>query len=176
MPQKDTKLLQDLVQKYAKLFMKMACNSGIAYDDAEDIVMEAIWAFYDSEHYEKLDETSAKYMVARIVKNKCIDYYRKNKNDTEMVIDDGEEAMLRVGANSSMEPEQQVIEKENGRRIRDAIENMKPILRDTATMYFLEDRTFSEISKALGVSEAVCRKRIQRAREHLREELKDLRK
>lgn len=91
-------------------------------------------------------------------------------------MEDGEEAMLRLGANSALEPEQQVIEKEKGRRIREAIENMKPILRDTATMYFLEDLTFSEISKILGVSEAVCRKRIQRAREYLREELKDLKK
>ena len=176
MPQKDTKLLQDLVQKYAKLFMKMANNAGIPYDEAEDVVMESLWAFYNSEHYEKLDENSAKFMVMRIVKNRSIDYYRKNKKNVEMIAEDGEEAMMRLGADSTLEPEQQVIAKEKGRRIREAIENMKPILRDTATMYFLEDRTFPEISKALGVSEAVCRKRIQRAREHLREELKDLKK
>lgn len=176
MPQKDTKLLQDLVRKYAKLFMKMASNAGIPYDDAEDIVMESLWAFYKSDYYEKLDEDSAKFMVMRIVKNRSIDYYRKNKKNVELIVEDGEEAMLRLGANSALEPEQQVIEKEKGRRIREAIENMKPILRDTATMYFLEDLTFSEISKILGVSEAVCRKRIQRAREYLREELKDLKK
>ena len=109
MPQKDTKLLQDLVQKYAKLFMKMANNAGIPYDDAEDVVMESLWAFYNSEHYEKLDENSAKFMVMRIVKNKSIDYYRKNKKNAEMIAEDGEEAMMHLGADYTLEPEQQVI-------------------------------------------------------------------
>lgn len=174
MPHKDTNMLQNLVEKYAKLYMQLACRNGVPYDDAEDVVMESFWAFYDSEHYGKLDEQETKYMIARIVKNKCIDYYRKNKNDTEMVVEDSEETLLRVGVHSAKEPENQMIEKENYRRIRSAIENMKPIFRDTAIMYFLQERTFSEISKELGVSEPVCRKRIQRAREHLRNELRDL--
>lgn len=174
MPHKDTKMLQELVDKYAKLYMQMACNKGVPYDDAEDIVLDSMWSFYNSEYYGNLDENETKYMIARIVKNKCIDYYRKNKHNTEMVIDDGEETLLRLGSSSSKEPENQLIEKENYRRIRSTMENMKPVLRDTAIMYFLEDRSFSEISKALDVSESVCRKRIQRAREYLREELRDL--
>lgn len=174
MPHKDTTMLQDLVDKYAKLYMQMACKNGVPYDDAEDVVMESMWSFYNSEYYGNLDEVQSKYMIARIVKNKCIDHYRKNKNNTEMVIEDGEETLLRVGSGSSNEPENHVIEKENYRRIRSTMENMKPVLRDTAIMYFLEERSFSEISKALDVKEDVCRKRIQRAREYLREELRDL--
>lgn len=174
MPHKDEKMLQDLVEKYAKLYMHLACKNGVPFADAEDVVMESLWSFYNSEYYGTLDEVQTKYMLARIVKNKCIDYYRKNKNDQEMTVDDGEETLLRIGVRSGKEPETQMIEKENYRRIRNTIENMKPVFRDTAIMYFLQDCTFSEISRALGVSEAVCRKRIQRAREYLRNELEDL--
>lgn len=34
-------LLQELIEKYAKMYMKMAYNKGIPYDDVEDVVMEA---------------------------------------------------------------------------------------------------------------------------------------
>jgi len=51
---------------------------------------------------------------------------------------------------------------------------MKPIWRDAATMYFLEGLTYSEISKALEVSETVCRKRVSRARDYLRKELSEV--
>ncbi len=39
-------LLRELIDKYAKLYMKLACNSGVSSENAEDIVMEAFWSFY----------------------------------------------------------------------------------------------------------------------------------
>lgn len=176
MPQNTNELLQDLVYKYAKLYMKLANNYGVPYDDAEDIAMEAIWSFYKSEHFGKLDEKENRIMMARIVKNKCIDYYRKNKNDDNMRLDDCEEEMGTLRASSSWEPENKAIENENCRYIRETIEGLKDVWRDTAKMYFLENRTFAEISKALGISEDVCRSRISRARKYLREKLKDIEK
>ena len=68
MPQKDDKLLQDLLDKYTKLYLKLAISNGAPYDDAEDIVMEAIWSFYDSEHYGKLSESGHRGNTTR--KNK----------------------------------------------------------------------------------------------------------
>ncbi|MCI7795316.1 MAG: sigma-70 family RNA polymerase sigma factor [Lachnospiraceae bacterium] len=174
MPQNTNELLQDLVHKYAKLYMKLAVKHGVPYDDAEDIAMEAIWSFYKSEHFGKLDETETRIMMARIVKNKCIDYYRKNKEEDDLRLGDCEEELGSVKANSSCEPENKAIENENYRYIRETIENLKDVWRDTAKMYFLESRTFSEISEALGISEDVCRSRISRARKYLREKLRDM--
>lgn len=173
MPQKDDKLLQDLVGRYAKLFMKLACNSGVPYDDAEDIAMEAIWSFYQSEYYGTLDERETKMMMARIVKNKSIDFYRKRRRENEETVDKEIEDFYDLSAPGHLEPEKQVIADYNYRRIREVVENLKPTWRDTAIMYFLEGRTHAEISKALGVSEEVCRARVSRARKFLEEELKE---
>lgn len=175
MPQKDDKLLQDLLDKYTKLFLKLAISNGAPYDDAEDIVMEAIWSFYDSEHYGKLSESGNRLMMARIIKNKCIDRYRKHKTEEELTIRDDIGDVIGIKASRKYDPEKQVIAEDNYRRIRNVVENLKPTWRDVAVMYFLEERTYPEISKALGVSEEVCRARVSRARKFLEEELKEFR-
>ncbi len=175
MPQKDDKLLQDLIEKYAKIYMKLACNSGAPVSDAEDIVMEAFWSFYRSDYYGNLSERETRLMMARIIKNKCIDRYRKHKTENELTIREDISNIARIQAPRTYEPERQVIAEDNYRRIRAAIENLKPTWRDAAIMFFLEERSHAEISKALGVSEEVCRARVSRARRFLEEELKEFR-
>ena len=173
MPQKDDKLLQDLIEKYAKVYMKMACNNGAPESDAEDIVMDAFWSFYQSEHYGKLSEGENKLMMARIVKNKCIDRYRRHKTEEVLTVWEDIDEMQDIRAPRTCEPELHVITEENCRRIRDAVENLKPIWKEAAVMYFLEERTYAEISEALGISEIVCRARVSRARRFLEKELKE---
>ena len=41
MRREDEELLQMLIEKYAKLYMKIAFDNGVPYADAEDVVMEA---------------------------------------------------------------------------------------------------------------------------------------
>lgn len=171
MRQKDTTLLQDLIRKYARMYMKMAYEYGVRYDDTEDVVMESFMAYYQSDNYEKLDEGNAKNVLARIVFNKSIDYHRKNRRSLELMVENGEEMMYAATAHPSTEPERNLILQENNRRTRQIFESMKPVWRDAATMYFLEGMTYAEISKALEVSETVCRKRVSRARDYLRKEL-----
>lgn len=173
MPQKDDKLLHDLIENYAKLFAKYAKWHGVPIDDAEDIAMEAIWAYYDSDQYDGKDEIEMKKIMATIVKRKSIDYYRReNKGEvTEVDIDD-EEIQL-VGPNQ-YEPENIAVANEGYYRIIRVIEGLKDIWREPVKMHFVEQRTYAEISRALGISEDVCRSRISRARKVLEEELKDM--
>ena len=80
MPQDKDELLQVLITKYAQMYMKLAYAIGVPYDDVEDIVMEAFWSFYRADYGGKLEsEKAIKVMLARIVENKCIDYFRKEK-------------------------------------------------------------------------------------------------
>ena len=60
MPQNNTELLQDLINKYARMYMKFAYEQGAPYDDLEDIVMDAFWCFYKSEYFGTLDEKETK--------------------------------------------------------------------------------------------------------------------
>lgn len=174
MPQDKDELLQELMEKYAKMYMKLAYNRGVPYDDVEDIVMAAFWSFYKSDHFGKLSEEENKIMMARIVINKCTDYYRKNSRAELVGIDDCMTEIDRISSYRRNRMDDKLIGDENYRRICDTIDNLKEIWRDPVRMYYIEERSTAEICEALEISEATCRKRISRAKEYLREKLKDL--
>lgn len=67
-----------------------------------------------------------------------------------------------------------VVSNENCQYIRDTIDGLKDIWREPVRMYFIEERSIPEISRALGITEEVCRSRISRARKCLKEKLKGL--
>lgn len=174
MPQDKNELLQELIEKYAKMYMKLAYNRGVPYDDVEDVVMAAFWSFYKSDHFGKLSEEANKIMMARIVINKCTDYYRKNGRVELVGIEDCTTEIDKISGRLRNGMDDKLIEDENYRRICDTIDNLKEIWRDPVRMYFIEERSTAEICEALEISEATCRKRISRAKEHLKEKLRDL--
>ena len=91
----------------------------------------------------------------------------------EVDIDD-EEVYIQLRSSEHYEPERAAIANEGYQRIIDTIENLKPVWRDVVKMHFLEERSYTEISEALGITEDVCRSRISRARKYLEAELKDM--
>ena len=118
MPQNNTELLQDLINKYARMYMKFAYEQGAPYDDLEDIVMDAFWCFYKSEYFGTLDEKETKIMMAKIVKNKCIDLYRKNSHIETAGYEDCAEEMDKISLRSGCTSEAAVEQSERSSRIR----------------------------------------------------------
>ena len=113
--------------------------------------------------------------MATIVKNKCIDHFRREKKDDVTQIDvDDEENTTQLVAPAQYEPEQRIVANDGYWRIIQVIEGLMDVWREPVKMYFVEQRTYAEISEALGISEDVCRSRISRARKFLEEELKDM--
>jgi len=174
MPQDKGELLQELMDKYARMYMKLAHNRGVPYDDVEDIVMDAFYSFYKSERFGTLSDAENKLMMAEIVRNKCTDYYRKNSRAEFVGIDECEPDLDRISNSYGNPLDEQLISSENCKHIRSTIEGLKEIWREPVKMYFLEGYSISEICKALELSDDVCRSRLSRARRYLKEELKEL--
>lgn len=174
MPQDNEDLLRELIDRYAKMYMKLAYDNGVPYDDVEDIVFEAFWSFYDSEYYGELDESGTKAMIACIVKRRCIDYYRKNSHYDSVSLDEGGNELEFLRKTHHKDPLEEMIENEEYREINQYIEDLKDIWKDVVIMYFVEGRSETEISELLGITGAVCRSRISRARKFLQEKLKHL--
>lgn len=172
MPQDKEALLRKLIEAYSRMYMKMAYDMGVPYDDAEDIVLDAYWSFYRSKYFGCLDERGTKAMLARIVTNKCIDLFRKNQRENKKEEKEELEELDLIRKAAGMDPLQDVIAGEQYQDVIRCMEAMKKIWRDVAVMYFIEGLSVNEICRRLEISESVCRSRISRARRYLKEALK----
>lgn len=174
MPQNKTELLQDLIDKYAKMYMKYAYEQGAPYDEVEDIVMDAFWCFYKSKYFGELNEKGTKCMMAKIVKHKCIDLNRKNSRFETMEYEDCENELDKISQSTEGVLEAAMERAETCRRVREAVDGLKDIWREPIKMYYLEGRTADEICEALEISYDTLRSRLSRARHYLEEMLQDL--
>lgn len=174
MPQNENELLQDLIDKYARMYMKFAYEQGAPYDEAEGIVMDAFWCFYRSKHFGKLDERGTRLMLATIVKRKCIDNYRKNQCMETVEYEECEGELDKISQSAENILEAAMEKAETCRRVREEVEGLKDIWREPIKMYYLENRPAEEICQALGISYDTLRSRLSRARHCLEERLQDL--
>ena len=126
MPQDKDELLQVLITKYAQMYMKLAYAIGVPYDDVEDIVMEAFWSFYRADYGGKLEsEKAIKVMLARIVENKCIDYFRKEKRSIKPNEDEDVSELEYVADLSTYDPLQSVISRESCGQIFEVLDGLR---------------------------------------------------
>lgn len=173
MPQDKDELLQVLITKYAQMYMKLAYAIGVPYDDVEDIVMEAFWSFYRADYGGKLEsEKAIKVMLARIVENKCIDYFRKEKRSIKPNEDEDVSELEYVADLSTYDPLQSVISRESCGQIFEVLDGLRESWKDVTVVYFIQGFTTEEICERLEITNDMCRSRISRARKYLRENLK----
>ena len=165
-----------LINKYSRMYMKLARANGVPYDDAEDVVMDSFWCLYDSRYFEDLDEEHIKIVMACMVKNKAIDYYRKNGKRLERTSEIDLEEVKNVLRAKEGNPLDIIVSRERYEYICACIEEMRAALREPAIMYFIEEQTYNEIGERLGISGTACRSRIARARRSLNERLSNYKK
>ena len=172
MPQDKDELLQALITEYAQMYMKLAVSIGVPYDDVEDIVMEAFWSFYRADYIGKLEnEKAIKAMLARIVENKCIDYFRREKRSIGPNEDEDVSELDYIADHTKYDPLQAVISRESCGQIYEVLDGLKKPWKDVTVMYFIQGFTTEEICERLEITNDMCRSRISRARKYLREEL-----
>ena len=155
------------------MYMKLAYAIGVPYDDVEDIVMEVFWSFYRADYGGKLEsEKAIKVMLARIVENKCIDYFRKEKRSIKPNEDEDVSELEYVADLSTYDPLQSVISRESCGQIFEVLDGLRESWKDVTVMYFIQGFTTEEICERLEITNDMCRSRISRARKYLRENLK----
>ncbi len=161
--------------RYMPLIRVIARGYRISSVDIDDIVQDVFVAFYRKYPLD-LPEDDNRKLLAEIAKNRCIDYLRRMKTHPEMSWDP---VVLQEG----MRPDDYyhkdglavVIEKQEHAEIAAAMKNMKEEWAEVLCLKIIEGRSFADISEILGISNAACRKRLQRGREYLREYIRQLR-
>lgn len=136
--------------------------------DREDVYQETVVAILEHFRKEKSVEHPKAWM-ARIAKNKCVDFHRRNKRDTNRNIDFASiisHAAFGGGVSVADDQHQTVVVKE----IHTVISQMKSIHRDAGELH-IQGYTTCEISEQLEIPEGTVKSRIRKFRQMIQEYL-----
>lgn len=144
---------------------------------AEDAVQDGILNAYKNLHKIKNVDTLPAW-INRIVINKAIDHYRKNKRSLQLDADFDEilsysrHGLLQEPMWSEIpNPEQDILKKENLSLLRTEIENLEDTYRIPLLLKDYEDLSIKDIAQSLNISESNAKVRIHRARSKLKSNL-----
>ena len=143
--------------------------TGQENEDVEQEVCIKIWK--NSDKYE--ERGSIKSWINTIAKNTSKDYlksaYMKHEKDST-----SDELILTNIKDKKITPEEGILITERQKRIIDAIESLKPKLKETIMLCEIEGFTYEEASKKLNCPIGTVKSRIFNAKKELALVLEDL--
>lgn len=128
--------------------------------DAGEIISESIYRAYKNLSTLK-NENSFKPWMLRIVRNTAVELIRKSSKIIP------EEKKFEIPENS---PENDIITKLT---LFEAVNSLKPTYRTVVTLFYYENLSVSKIAQITSTNTAAVKKQLSRAREILREILKE---
>ena len=117
-------------------------------------------------------ECALESWVYRIAANCCMDWLRKKKRDRSVSMEPLKEQGFDP-ADPSPGTEEQAVQKDERRRLREAIRQLPDDQREALILTQLEKVPYEEAAQALGVSEGTVKSRVNRAKARLKEILSE---
>jgi len=153
---------------FEKVYSRMLKMTGLP-GDAEDLTMEAF-----NKAFSKLDQYTPDFAFStwlyRIAKNNCIDYLRRNKKDSDNMVNQMEAGVGITAhelANQLPSPEQLMITRQETTLLREIVESLHPKYKDIIKLHYFKELSCEEIAKQLDLPEGTVKVRLFRARELL---------
>ena len=158
-----TFLLKRLLPKLAAISRKLSPDRNLA-DDALQEALATVWR--KAEQFN--GESKVVTWLYVIIRNACIDVYRKEEVRTRQNISD--ESLLELGDESNFADASltQMV-------IRNAVFELPDDLRDPVCLVFLSEYSVEEASGLLGIPAGTVKSRCSRGKALLAEKLSDLR-
>lgn len=167
--QGDINAFEQLILRNEKNVYNIAYRMMHDVEDAKDIAQEVFLKAYKNLNY--FDGRSVfSTWIYRITVNTCIDELRKRKEKYTVSIDDeGQQTKLPQASPEEM-PEERLVQKEAGREILVAMEQLSEEHRTILTLRDLRGFSYEEISDIIEVSMGTVKSRLARARKQLKQE------
>ena len=147
------------------LLMQVVMHSVYNQEIAEDLVQEAFERFYVKNiSFPTMDE--AKYWLLRVSKNLALNHIRRNKREIQLV---EKVKKLPVETVNFFDSSKAVIEEEERRNVREAVNSLPENLRSVIQLKEYSGLDYKAIGKVLGISETNVKVRVHRARKKLEE-------
>ncbi len=178
--QGDQAAFEELVRQYDQPVLRLALHLTGSEQEAQDIYQEAFLKVYRNLGSFRF-ECSFYTWIYRIVSNLCMDYLRRKQvrkeDSSRRVGEQGEEFDLldqipdeRAGAS----PEQDLMQREMGKRIALALTKLSPRERMVFEMKHYQGLKLRTIGEALNTTEETAKNTLFRATQKLRKALADL--
>lgn len=156
-----------LVSRYQtqvyRLAYRIVSNSSAASDVAQEALLKA---------YQNLDQLKDRskfpLWLFQIAKNQSISWVRKYQENLTVVEDELDNDRLHLPP----APDEILIQRELHEQVMEAIAKLPEHNRKAAQMFYLEDRSYSEIQDELGITKGTLGRLLYEARVELRKSLK----
>lgn len=162
-----------LCQRYSQRVLRSTHRITRNREDAEDAVQDALLrAFLHIGQFN--GRSSFGTWLTRIAINSALMMLRKKRTSREVAMEDDDEeqcGLARLGcpiADPAPNPERRCAEWEQERILNEAVQNLRPPLRQAVKIWQLEDHSIRYTAKCLGISPGAAKARLFRARVALR--------
>lgn len=157
--------LSAFYEQYKNRFYGIAYSKLHNSEEAEDAVQETFLRVVDrpTKFFEMPDRERVRF-VEGIVRHVSIDKYNKNKKDNTVSIEDiGDDVM-----SGTISPEEKYITDASASELAQFALTLPENQQQVLFMYIHQKLGYSEISKILGISEELARKRVSNARKAIK--------
>jgi RNA polymerase sigma-70 factor (ECF subfamily) len=161
----DMKAFREIYESRKVMMYNIALRICKNKQDAEDCIQEAFVKIYKNISSFNFDSALSTW-IYRIVVNTCLTYLKKNRKNEEVKYNFPEEIEDKNSSDSDSQLKS-AIERE--------ISNLPDGYRTVFVLYEVEGFSHEEISKILKISVGTSKSQLSRAKELLRERLKDYR-
>ena len=170
----EEKAFEEIVRRYNRQVANIIYLTLGNREEVDDLSQEVFVRVFRS--LDRFEYDSSLYSwIYRIAVNLCIDEIRKKKIrkliPLEFLTESKLEGEKKSGAVATAADE--LLRKEKEERIRAALDRLSPLHRTVILLREYQDLSYAEIAKTLRISQQAVKSRIFRAREELRELLKD---
>ncbi len=170
----DDGALAEIIDRYQdKLDRYIKRISNLSKEDREDILQEVFLSVY--ENVNSFD-SSFKFSswIYRITHNKVISLWRKNKSTSQNVSLEENLILLEQSLKEENSILKQLEEKENAKIINKALESLPIKYKEPLVLYFIENKSYEEISDILQMPVSSVGTRIRRAKEKIKKQIEYL--
>ncbi len=151
--------LENTILKYSDLLYRICFLILKNEQDVGDVIQET-FIQYMKNHPDFESEEKKKAWLIKVSQNKCKDFLRFHKRHSYVPIDEVEDILMGT---SDVEPSHKVQLEE--------IWELEYKLKSVVILYYIEGYSIKETAQMLAISESACKKRLERARNKLKEML-----
>jgi len=170
----DEKAFEEIVRRYQRQVANIIYLTLGNREEVDDLSQEVFVRVFRSLGRFEFDSSLYSW-IYRIAVNLCIDEIRKKRIRKLIPLDFLTEKKLETEKRSkeTATSSDELLQKEKKEIIRGALDKLSPLHRTVILLREYQDLSYGEIAKTLRISPQAVKSRIFRAREELRELLKD---